>query len=131
MVWGDGMGEKNNTGNVARVEASGWPDNRKMPPVTKHRRKNRGMPPPAAFDMDELPGSSHLTALEVAAVIRRTPGALEQWRRHPNHPLKWRHVDGRPLYRVDAVRDYLARCDKTTKRSQQHNAREDDQAARP
>jgi hypothetical protein len=29
-----------------------------------------------------------LTALEAAAVIRRTPGALEQWQRDPNHPLK-------------------------------------------
>jgi hypothetical protein len=60
-----------------------------------------------------------------------TPGALEQWRRDPNHPLKWRYVDGRPLYRVDAVRDYLARCDKTTKPPQPHNARGDGRAARP
>jgi len=69
------------------------------------------MPPPAKFDIDTLPGGSNLTALEAAAVIRRTPGALEQWRRDPNHPLKWRYVDGRPLYRVDAVRDYLSGCD--------------------
>ncbi|MET4607738.1 surfactin synthase thioesterase subunit [Bradyrhizobium sp. JR4.1] len=47
-------------------------------------------------------------------VIRRTPGALEQWRRHPNHPLKWRHVDGRPIYPIDAVRDHLAKCDEAT-----------------
>jgi hypothetical protein len=89
------------------------------------------MPPPATFDIDTLPGSSNLTALEVAAVIRRTPGALEQWRRHLNHPLKWRYVDGRPLYRVDAVREYLAGCDKTTKRPQPHNARGDDRAVQP
>ena len=56
------------------------------------RRKTRGMPPPATFDIDTLPGSAHLTAREAAAVIRRTPGALEQWRRDPNHPLKWRSV---------------------------------------
>jgi len=78
------------------------------------KRKNRGMPP-ATFDIDKLPGSSHLTALEVAAIIRRTPGALEQWRRNPDHPLRWRYVDGRPLYRADAVRDYLDGCDKTTR----------------
>jgi hypothetical protein len=89
------------------------------------------MPPPATFDIDTLPGSSNLTALEAAAVIRRTPGALEQWRRDPNHPLKWRYVDGRPLYRVDAVRDYLARCEKSTKSPQPHNARGDGRAARP
>ena len=115
-----------------RIEALGSPDSRKMPRATKRHRKNRGMPPPATFDIDTLPGSSNLTALEAAAVIRRTPGALEQWRRKPNHTLKWRYVDGRPLYRVDAVRDYLAtRCDKTAKPSQPHNARGDGRATRP
>jgi len=114
-----------------RIEPVGTPGGSKMPRSTNRRRKNRGMPPPAAFDIDTLPASSNLTALEAAAVIRRTPGALEQWRRNPNHPLKWRYVDGRPLYRVDAVRDYLAGCDKTTKRPQPHNARGDGRAARP
>ena len=90
------------------TEALGSPCSRKMLGAAKRHRKNRGMPTPATFDIDTLPGSSNLTALEVAAVIRRTPGALEQWRRNPNHPLKWRYVAGRPLYRVDAVRDYLA-----------------------
>lgn len=114
-----------------RIEAFGSPGCSKMRPPTKRRRKNRGMPAPATFDIDTLPGSSNLTVLEAAAVIRRTPGALEQWRRDPNHPLKWRYVDGRPLYRVDALRDYLARCDKTTKPPQPHNARGDGRAARP
>ena len=113
-----------------RIAPLGSPSSRKMSCATKSCRKNRGMPPPATFDIDTLPGSSNLTALEAAAVIRRTPGALEQWRRDPNHPLKWRYVEGRPLYRVDAVRDYLARCDKTTK-PLQHNARGDGRAARP
>jgi hypothetical protein len=113
------------------VEAFGSPGCSQMPRTTKHRRKNRGMPPPATFDIDTLPSSSNLTALEAAAVIRRTPGALEQWRRDPNHPLKWRYVDGRPLYRVDAVREYLAGCNKTTKPPQPHNARGDGRAARP
>ena len=113
------------------IEVFRSPDSRKMPPATKRRRKNRGMPPPATFDIDTLPGSSNLTALEAAAVVRRTPGALEQWRRDPNHPLKWRYVDGRPLYRVDAVRDYLARGDQTTKQSQPHNAHGGGRAVRP
>lgn len=116
---------------VTRIKALGSPSSRKMPCATKRYRKNRGMPPPATFDIDTLPGSSNLTALEAAAVIRRTPGALEQWRRNPNHPLKWRYVDGRPLYRVDAVRDYLAGCDKTTKRPQPHSAHGAGRAARP
>jgi hypothetical protein len=63
--------------------------------------------------------------------IRRMPGALEQWRRDPNHPLKWRYVDGRPLYRVDAVRDYLTRRDRTTRTPQPHNAHGDARGARP
>jgi hypothetical protein len=113
------------------VEASGSINNQKMPPAMKRHRKNRGMPPPATFDIDTLPGGSNLTALEAAAVIRRTPGALEQWRRDPSHPLKWRYVDGRPLYRVDAVREYLAGCDKAAKPSQSHSARGDGQATRP
>jgi len=113
------------------IEVFRSPDSRKMPPATKRRRKNRGMPPPATFDIDKLPGSSNLTALEAAAVVRRTPGALEQWRRDPNHPLKWRYVDGRPLYRVDAVRNYLARGDKTTKPSQPRNTHGDGRAVRP
>ena len=117
----DGKGEK------PRIEAFASPGNR----ATKRRRNNRGMPPPATFDIDTLPGSSNLTVLEAAAIIRRTPGALEQWRRDPKHPLKWRYVDGRPLYRVDAVRDYLAGCDKAPKRSQPHNARGDGRAAQP
>ena len=114
-----------------RIEALGSPGCQQNAVCYKAPRKNRGVPPPATFDIDTLPGSSNLTALEAAAVIRRTPGALEQWRRDPNHPLKWRYVDGRPLYRVDAVRDYLAKCDKTTKPSQPHNARGDGRAIRP
>src|SRR5246500_2623030 len=113
------------------IEATELAAGTKMPVATKRPRKNRGMPPPAMFDIETLPGSSNLTALEAAAVIRRTPGALEQWRRDPNHPLKWRYVDGRPLYRVDAVRDYVAGCDKTTKPPQPHNARGDGRVARP
>lgn len=128
MVRGGGM-RGNDEQN--RIEAFGSPAGRKMPRATKRHRKNRGMPPPATFDIDTLPGSSNLTSLEAAAVIRRTPGALEQWRRDPNHPLKWRYVDGRPLYRVDAVRDYLAGCDKATRTPPPHNAREDDRATQP
>jgi hypothetical protein len=114
-----------------RIDALEARDCSKVPRAIKRGRKNRGVPPPATFDIDTLPGSSNLTVLEAAAIIRRTPGALEQWRRDPNHPLKWRHVDGRPLYRVDAVRDYLASRDKATKPSQSHNARGDGRAVRP
>jgi hypothetical protein len=114
MVQGGGMGGKDEKN---RIEAFASPGCSKMPRATKRSRKNRGVPPPATFDIDTLPGSSNLTALEAAAVIRRT--------------LKWRYVDGRPLYRVDAVRDYLAGRDKTAKPSRPHSARGDGQATRP
>jgi hypothetical protein len=113
-----------------RIRVSGSPDHKEMPLAAKRHRKNRGVPPPATFDIDTLPASSNLTVLETAAIIRRTPGALGQWRRDPNHPLKRRYVDGRPLYRVDAVRDYLARCNKSTKPLQRHNGHGDGQAVR-
>ena len=80
------------------------------------QRKNRGRPPPATFDIDTLPGSANLTVLETCAVLRRTPGALEQWRRDDTHPLKWRYVDGKPLYRADAVREYMELRNQQTKK---------------
>lgn len=58
------------------IEALASPSDRKTPLATKRRRKNLGMPPPASFDIETLPGSSNFTALEAATVIRRTPGAL-------------------------------------------------------
>jgi hypothetical protein len=76
------------------------------------RQKNRAMPPPFPLDIDALPDSAILSAKEIAAIIRRTVGALEQWRRNPDHPLKWERVDGRPLYRVGWLRSYLARPER-------------------
>ena len=84
-VRGGGMSGKD---EKTRIEVIGSPASRNMPRGTKRHRKNRGMPPPATFDIDALPGSSNLTALEAAAVIRRTPGALEQWRRNPEPPAE-------------------------------------------
>jgi hypothetical protein len=93
-----------------RIEAFGSPGGRKMPRTTKRVRKNRGMPPPATFDIDALPGSSNLTALEASAVIRRTPGALEQWRRDQNHPLTRRETQQRLSvdYHRNTIRSLLA-----------------------
>jgi hypothetical protein len=39
--------------------------------AAKRHRKNRGMPSPATFDIDTLPGSSNLTALEAAAMLQQ------------------------------------------------------------
>ena len=76
--------------------------------VTDRRKQRVSTQPPATFDIDVLPPSAHLTVAETSAVLRRSPGALALWRRNPKHPLRWRIVDGRPLYRVDAVREYVA-----------------------
>ncbi len=90
----------------------------------RRRKEKRKMPPPATFDIDALPGNANLTVRETCAVVRRTPGALEQWRRDPNHPLKWERVDGRPLYRVAAVRMYLARREKQSGEREQAGAQQ-------
>jgi hypothetical protein len=42
-----------------------------MPRAAKRHRKNRGMPLPATFDIDRLPGSSNLTALEAPARLQQ------------------------------------------------------------
>jgi hypothetical protein len=44
-----------------------------LPHVTKRPRKNRGIPPPATFDIDTLPGSSK-TSGAFAETFLRTPG---------------------------------------------------------
>jgi hypothetical protein len=52
------------------------------------RVRHRGVPPPAVFDIDQLPGSALLTTAEVAGLIRRSISAVEMWRKNPAHPLK-------------------------------------------
>jgi hypothetical protein len=78
----------------------------------RHARKARkprksGVAPPVEFDLDALPGSTYLTTDETAAVLRKARGTLEAWRQRPDHALKWEYVDKKPLYRVDAVRNYI------------------------
>jgi hypothetical protein len=73
----------------------------------KPRRRFRGMPPPLTFDIDALPDSTRLTETETAAAIRRPKSALENWRRDPDHPLRWRRVGGRVLYELPSIREFL------------------------
>ncbi|MET4046227.1 hypothetical protein ABIC03_007967 [Bradyrhizobium sp. RT6a] len=96
-------GGKSGKGEKTLIEALGPPSNWIIPRTTKRRRKNRGMPPPATLDINTLPGSSDLTALEAAAVIRRHARRAGAVAADPNHALKWRYVDGRPLYPVDIL----------------------------
>lgn len=77
--------------------------------TVKRRVRKTGTPPPVTFDLDALPASSWLTTEETAAVLRKAIITVALWRRNPAHPLRWRRVDGRPLYQVGWVRAYIAR----------------------
>jgi hypothetical protein len=68
MVRGGGMRGKD---ELTRIEAFGLPSSTEMTRAAKRYRKNRGMPPPAMFDIDMLPASSNLTALEAAAMLQQ------------------------------------------------------------
>jgi len=80
----------------------------RKPIIKKRDRKGTfGIPPPK-FDFDALPDSAWLTSDEVAAVLRRSKTTPPSWRAIENHPLRWERVDGKPLYRVRAVRAFIA-----------------------
>ena len=81
---------------------------RAEPKPDKHGQ-NRGLPPPAAFDLDALPDSTLLTESEAAAAARFSRNTLQAWRRQPDHPLRFRIIHGgRVRYEVAAVRAFLA-----------------------
>lgn len=71
------------------------------------KNRFRGTPPPATFDLDGLPDSAFLTETETAAVLRRSKACLENWRKNPDHALKWRRVGSHLLYEVRTVRAFL------------------------
>jgi hypothetical protein len=73
----------------------------------KKRVRYRGVPPPFRFDINVLPDSTRLTPVEVAAILRRTPSALENWRTNPDHPLKWQRILDRITYELGDVRAVL------------------------
>jgi hypothetical protein len=73
----------------------------------KKRRRDRSVPPPFPFDIGTLPDSTLLAEAEVSAIIRRTPPCLQNWRKYPDHPLRWRRVGGRILYELGSVREFL------------------------
>jgi hypothetical protein len=74
--------------------------------VVKHKKRDRGVPPPPSFDFDALADGTHLTQRETAAVIRRSVSCLENWRGDPEHPLKWQYVAGRVTYTARAIRKF-------------------------
>ena len=93
--------------------ASGRTRSRPRPSLKKILRKKprqrfRGTPPPPSFDLDALAPSTLLTEAEVAAACRRSRACIENWRKQPDHPLRWRKISGRILYEVQSLRDFLA-----------------------
>ena len=74
----------------------------------RDRKGTFGVPPPVSFDFDSLNDNAWLTSDEVAAVLRRSKATLPFWRTMADHPLKWERVLGKPLYRVRAVRAFIA-----------------------
>jgi hypothetical protein len=70
-------------------------------------KRFRGVPPLPDFDIDTLPPSTRLNETEVASVLRRSKACLENWRRQPDHPLKWSRVAGRILYDLPPIRALL------------------------
>jgi hypothetical protein len=73
----------------------------------KPRQRFRGTPPPLTFDIEALPDSTFLTETETAAALRRSKACLESWRKHADHPLQWRRVNGRVLYGITSIRALL------------------------
>ena len=91
--------------DVARPRAQGRSYSRLQKIFRKKPRKRfRGIPPPLIFDLDVLPDSTLLTETEVAAALRRAKSTLENWRKQPDHPLRWRRVAGRIVYELPPVR---------------------------
>jgi hypothetical protein len=73
----------------------------------KPRKRFRGTPPPLTFDIEGLPDSTFLTETETAAALRRSKACLESWRKHADHLLQWRRVNGRVLYKITSIRALL------------------------
>src|SRR5262245_35799069 len=63
-------------------------------PKPRDRHGERSVPPPLAFDIDELPDSTLLTSHEVAAYTRNAVSTVETWRLRPGHGLRWIDLPG-------------------------------------
>jgi hypothetical protein len=77
---------------------------KKYPPAPN---RFRGVPPPPRFSVSELPDDAFLNETETAGLIRRSKACLTNWRRFPNHPLRWRRIAGRVLYELASIRAFL------------------------
>ena len=76
--------------------------------VENKRRRFRGIPPPADFDLDTLPPTALLSPREVAAILRVAIGTVDSWRTRPNHPLRFIWLQGHVRYTAKDLRAYIA-----------------------
>ena len=85
---------------------------RGRPPTGSRRRINRSIPPRPAFDLDKLAPSVKLTSIEVAGLMRCTPGTIDRMcGDDPDNPFRPLHpitMRGKRLFSVANVRDVLA-----------------------
>jgi hypothetical protein len=75
--------------------------------IVATRRRDRGLPPPADFDLYSLPETALLCAREVAAVLRCAVGTVDAWRAKAGHPLRFIWVQGRVRYSVKDVKAFI------------------------
>jgi hypothetical protein len=72
------------------------------------RKRFRGLPPPADFDLHTLPATALLSAREVASVLRVAIGTVDSWRARPSHPLRFIWLQGYVRYTARDLRAYIA-----------------------
>jgi hypothetical protein len=78
------------------------------PDELRDRHGDRGLPPPAEFDFDALPGGALLTERETAAVLRLSTNTLTAWRQQSGHPLQWLALpNGYVRYKALHLRQFL------------------------
>ena len=85
------------------------PDVTTEPAAPRDRHGERGLPPPADFDLEALAGSALLNERETGAILRLSTNTLAAWRKQNRRSLPWILLpNGYVRYRVDAIREFLA-----------------------
>jgi hypothetical protein len=95
---------KNVRGYLARLVDNNKAHRKKL--REKRKKRDRSMPPPPSFDFEALADSTRLTEREAASVLRRSVSALQNWRQHPEHALKFERDGGRITYTVGNIRNF-------------------------
>ena len=75
-----------------------------MPVPGKKRIRDRGVPPPPAFDLWKLPDGAELRPQDVAAWKRQALSYVERLRREGTDGLEWKIVGHRPRTTVGSLK---------------------------